>query len=80
MDRLGREAFKKYKLLECMQFSFDKVKNVRRKLSKITTKIRKMINDLNDIDYFDEFFIHLLSDRDRETLKIAQESCSYIST
>jgi len=56
-----------------MQYASDSVPNVRRKLAELIVKIRNSIfkEDLGDIDLFDSLVIHLVSDRDSETAKIA---------
>lgn len=49
--------------------------NVRRKLASLIVKIRNSIfkEDAEHLDLFDSHVIHLLSDIDSETARIAQE-------
>jgi len=56
-----------------MDLCSDKVPNVRKKLASMIVKIRGALskNDPQSIELFDSLFIHLLSDSDRETSRIA---------
>lgn len=61
-----------------MSLYSDKVANVRRRLAEMLVRIRNSLykEHAEDLSLFEMKLIHLASDRDKETARIAQEQHS----